>query len=192
MNEKDIRVQKTNLKLSEVLLTLLEEHWLTKITINQICQHADVHRTTFYKHFSDKYELLFYVSKMSMKPYFKLALEVRLCEPFNSIEKTFNAQMLKILHTQKGDPKFFQVLMSYFYDHFQKELLQYEATLPSKLPFPIESFSYIYTSTICSMHQWSTEYHVDLDTYYMDEIYRKIVNLKALVQCNRMTEHGIE
>ncbi|EGQ2881320.1 TetR/AcrR family transcriptional regulator, partial [Staphylococcus pseudintermedius] len=34
MNERDIRVQKTNLKLSEVFLTLLEDYWLTKITIN--------------------------------------------------------------------------------------------------------------------------------------------------------------
>lgn len=47
MNERDIRVQKTNLKLSEVFLTLLEDYWLTKITINQICQRANVHRTTF-------------------------------------------------------------------------------------------------------------------------------------------------
>ncbi|MEM5613405.1 TetR/AcrR family transcriptional regulator [Staphylococcus pseudintermedius] len=95
MNERDIRVQKTNLKLSEVFLTLLEDYWLTKITINQICQRANVHRTTFYKHFKDKYELLYYVSRMALKPYFALALDMRLREPFSSIDKTINQQILK-------------------------------------------------------------------------------------------------
>lgn len=180
MNERDIRVQKTNLKLSEVFLTLLEDYWLTKITINQICQRANVHRTTFYKHFKDKYELLYYVSKTALKPYFALTLEMRLREPFSSIDRTINQQLLKILHTQKGDPKFYQVVTTSFFDYFQEELQQYESELPSKFPFPIEVFSYVYVSTIRSITEWCADYDVHLDTYYKDEIYRNLMNLTKL------------
>lgn len=176
MNERDIRVQKTNLKLSEVFLTLLEDYWLTKITINQICQRANVHRKTFYKHFKDKYELLYYVSRMALKPYFALALDMRLREPFSSIDKTINQQILKILHTQKGDAKFYQVVTASFYDYFQKELQRYEAELPTQFPFPIEVFSYVYASTICSINQWCSDYDLQLDAYYRDEIYRNLMN----------------
>ncbi|MEJ7541419.1 TetR/AcrR family transcriptional regulator [Staphylococcus intermedius] len=176
MNEKDIRVQKTNLKLSEVFLALLEDEWVTKITINQICQQANVHRTTFYKHFKDKYDLLYYVSQMALKPYFSLGLDMRLQEPFNSIDRTIDQQILKILHTQKEDPRFYQVVTKSFYDYFQQELIRYEAQLPSKFPFPIEVFSYVYAATIRSINQWCTDYEIQLDAYYRDEIFRHLMN----------------
>ncbi|EUJ19891.1 transcriptional regulator [Listeria grandensis FSL F6-0971] len=40
---------------------MLEKEELSSITVNDICKEALVHRTTFYKHFYDKYDLLMYV-----------------------------------------------------------------------------------------------------------------------------------
>nr|WEA36001.1 TetR/AcrR family transcriptional regulator [Staphylococcus aureus] len=56
MKETDLRVIKT-----KKLLQLLEQHLFQTITVNQICHNALVHRTTFYKHFYDKYDLLEYL-----------------------------------------------------------------------------------------------------------------------------------
>ena len=57
MKETDLRVIKTK-ALSSSLLQLLEQQLFQTITVNQICDNALVHRTTFYKHFYDKYDLL--------------------------------------------------------------------------------------------------------------------------------------
>ena len=39
---------------------LLRSEPLEKITVEQICRKADVHRSTFYRYFQDKYDLLRY------------------------------------------------------------------------------------------------------------------------------------
>ena len=39
-------------------MALLEEQAFEKITVRELCDRAMVHRTTFYKHYADKYALL--------------------------------------------------------------------------------------------------------------------------------------
>lgn len=45
-------------QLGEAFIVLLRQEPLEKITINQICNQAKVHRSTFYRHFEDKFDLL--------------------------------------------------------------------------------------------------------------------------------------
>ena len=47
--------------LAQALLTLLHHEAVEKITVDQLCREADVHRSTFYRYFQDKYDLLHYV-----------------------------------------------------------------------------------------------------------------------------------
>lgn len=54
---------KTNELLSKALIDLLKEKSFEDIKLNEICDKALVHKTTFYNHFQDKYELLYYVVK---------------------------------------------------------------------------------------------------------------------------------
>ena len=54
----DLRVRRTHKLLWEALMAELSERSFDDITVNDICQRAMVHRTTFYKHYSDKYALL--------------------------------------------------------------------------------------------------------------------------------------
>ncbi|MBD8839971.1 TetR/AcrR family transcriptional regulator [Paenibacillus sp. CFBP 13594] len=56
----DLRVTRTHKLLTMALLDLLCEkgQLFSNITINEICDKAMVHRTTFYKHFKDKFALL--------------------------------------------------------------------------------------------------------------------------------------
>lgn len=57
----DMRVIKTRAALTESLLELLNKQSFDTIKVVDICEKALVHRTTFYKHFEDKYQLLNYV-----------------------------------------------------------------------------------------------------------------------------------
>ena len=54
----DLRIRRTYKLLSESLLDLLSENKFEDISVTDICEKAMIHRTTFYKHFEDKYQLL--------------------------------------------------------------------------------------------------------------------------------------
>lgn len=60
----DLRIEKTYLALHNAFTELLEEKHFEDFTLNELCQRAMIRRTTFYKHFADKYEyFLFYVKE---------------------------------------------------------------------------------------------------------------------------------
>jgi AcrR family transcriptional regulator len=59
MNHKlDRRKKYTRLVLKNSLITLLKTKSLSKITVKEICEEADVNRSTFYAHYHDQFDLL--------------------------------------------------------------------------------------------------------------------------------------
>ena len=54
---EDLRVQRTHKLLWKSLMSLMETQEFEKISVKDICEHAMVHRTTFYKHYEDKHGL---------------------------------------------------------------------------------------------------------------------------------------
>ena len=61
----DLRIQKTYLALQNAFVALLEEKRFEELTVNDLCDRAMIRRTTFYKHFADKYEFFaFYIREM--------------------------------------------------------------------------------------------------------------------------------
>jgi len=54
----DLRVRRTHKLLWEALMAELALRPFEEITVKEICERAMVHRTTFYKHYEDKYALL--------------------------------------------------------------------------------------------------------------------------------------
>lgn len=53
-----VRVTRTVRDFQNALLTLLEENSFEHLTVDQICQEALLHRSSFYRYFHDKYDLL--------------------------------------------------------------------------------------------------------------------------------------
>src|SRR5690348_2615064 len=105
-NESDLRVRRTYKLLWNALEELLSEpsQSFNTITVNQICERAMVHRTTFYKHFEDKYDLLFFGMSEFKYDYMKLSLEERVKKPFENMSKMPNLGLIeKIVKTQKID-----------------------------------------------------------------------------------------
>ena len=58
MRKMDIRVVRTYDQLAASLIKLLSEKSFEELSVSEICDTANVHRATFYKHFNDKYEFL--------------------------------------------------------------------------------------------------------------------------------------
>lgn len=57
-DQADLRVRRTHKLLWEALMAELSERTFEEISVKDICERAMVHRTTFYKHYEDKYALL--------------------------------------------------------------------------------------------------------------------------------------
>ncbi|NHX22198.1 TetR/AcrR family transcriptional regulator, partial [Escherichia coli] len=61
MNKQDLRVQKTHQALITSFSDLLQTKSFEQITVQDLCANANVRRSTFYRHFNDKYDLLNHV-----------------------------------------------------------------------------------------------------------------------------------
>ena len=58
--KEKISTRRTYLLLSRSLFRLLEDTPFEKISLIQLCDHSMVPRSTFYRYFEDKYDLLYY------------------------------------------------------------------------------------------------------------------------------------
>ncbi len=54
----DLRIRKTYIALTNTLIEMMEEAPFEDIRVSDLCDRAMVRKSTFYKHFADKYELL--------------------------------------------------------------------------------------------------------------------------------------
>ena len=54
----DLRITRTYKLLTDAFLVLMSQKHFEDITIHELCEMAMIRRTTFYKHFGDKYEFL--------------------------------------------------------------------------------------------------------------------------------------
>jgi AcrR family transcriptional regulator len=58
IKKDDRRVKYTKMVLRDSLMKLLAEKDISRITIKEICENADINRATFYAHYTDQYDLL--------------------------------------------------------------------------------------------------------------------------------------
>jgi AcrR family transcriptional regulator len=57
-NEADLRVRRTRKMLHQALIELSVEKGFAAVTVQDLSERAMINRSTFYRHFADKYELL--------------------------------------------------------------------------------------------------------------------------------------
>ncbi len=60
-DKEDLRIRRTKMLLYNALIELMQTKTYNKISINDICDKAMVHRATFYNHFYDKDDLFDYI-----------------------------------------------------------------------------------------------------------------------------------
>lgn len=54
----DRRVKYTKMVLRESLTKIMHDKPISRITIKELCENADINRATFYAHYNDQYDLL--------------------------------------------------------------------------------------------------------------------------------------
>jgi AcrR family transcriptional regulator len=138
MNDKrplktDRRVRRTKQLLRETLLRLIvAQNDYASLSVQDIVAHADIARTTFYLHFSDKDELLF----ATMRDYyedvfagFKTASPIldhvlRNGEWHDFFDARQYANFYKVIFGDNGSPVFLWQLCVYLTKQVHKELAQ--------------------------------------------------------------------
>ena len=122
MKEKrdDRRVRYTRRVIQDSFVRLLSQKPIAKITVKEICEEADVNRSTFYAHYQDPYDLMLKIKQdvlmeihswmnglipladgSSAYPTMKLVFEYILA----------NAELYKVLLGEHGDEKLTEEVM---------------------------------------------------------------------------------
>lgn len=67
----DARVKYTRKIIQDVFVDCLKEKPVHKITVKEICDKAEINRSTFYKHYQDCYDLLEYILQEALDQFHK-------------------------------------------------------------------------------------------------------------------------
>ncbi|MBJ6163919.1 fatty acid efflux pump transcriptional regulator FarR [Staphylococcus aureus] len=180
MKETDLRVIKTKKALSSSLLQLLEQQLFQTITVNQICDNALVHRTTFYKHFYDKYDLLEYLFNQLTKDYFARDISDRLNHTFQTISDTINNKedLRDIAEFQEEDAEFNKVLKNVCIKIMHNDIKNNRDRIDIDSDIPDNLIFYIYDSLIEGFMHWIKDEKIDWPGEEIDKIFHKVINIK--------------
>ncbi len=162
----DLRVRRTNKFLWEALMSLLAERDFESITVSDICERAMVHRTTFYKHYEDKYGLLFNGIQDELNLLFEVhdsavdkPLEMdkepdtlaRFVTVFEHVLK--HERFYRLMFTGDGFSKFSTLLRKSLADRFERRL-QREREQTST---PVTLHAQLHAAAIITMISWWLE-----------------------------------
>lgn len=110
----DRRVRYTRMMLKESLMRLMESKSISKITIKELCEAADINRSTFYAHYRDQYDLLHQIEDEIVDEINAALAGFNLSDSdgaLRTMEKVFryvadNSGFCRLLLGEKGDVEF--------------------------------------------------------------------------------------
>ncbi len=114
----DRRVKYTKMVLRQSLLELMKTQSISKITVKDICEMADINRGTFYSHYNDPADLLFNVQNELFEE-IKTTLArhkgpiINTTETLHEIFKCIaaNKDLCQVLFSENGDKEFIKKII---------------------------------------------------------------------------------
>lgn len=152
----DLRVRRTHKLLWEALMTLMTERKFEDISVKEICDRAMVHRTTFYKHYEDKYELL---TRGMRQTHEMLIAELELVGKDTSSYARFFAyvaiheRFYRVMLSSNGVGSFQMQLQHHFADSIATEMQRLEKGGQTSL-IPPSLLAQFYAGAIVSSLTW--------------------------------------
>lgn len=155
---EDLRKTRTLKLLKEALLEVMTKKSFEEIKINDICNVAMVHRTTFYSHFDDKYDLLEYCIKEAEKE----ITEKMEPENYTSIQEFYTNMIMALVCYIEGNKEKFKAMLikndnTSFYKMFNStcvlyiyKMLQKEEKSGVKHEVPINLVAEFYAGAVIS------------------------------------------
>lgn len=163
MNENDLRVIKTRKNIEEAFIYLLGQKDFHKITIQDILDKALINRTTFYKHYIDKYQLaeilcngVFDLLKTGVKARFKCTTVEDMITVMKPLYQILSAKREEILalFTINTDTIHLYDDMSNF---LKKSFYQQHSMINKQYHDILDYLSTIYAAFVMSSIKWGLQ-----------------------------------
>jgi len=129
----DARVRYTRKVIQDAFLDLLKKTPLTKITVKEICDRAEINRGTFYKHYKDCYDLLEKIEDEGLREFEKMlasieatGVQAALVAILNTLRN--NSQLIQALDEPIGEQRFIRRLAGCCFLYMEKWLGPAEGT----------------------------------------------------------------
>lgn len=174
----DLRIRRTHKLLWEALLELMTQpkRKYSSITINQICDRAMVHRTTFYKHFEDKDALLAFGLKQYQEAIDSIPLLERVAKPFQVMEQFLHHEIIgKILESQMDDEQFVNFI-NYQTRSLKKEENQALNQICQSNTIPNELIIEFHSGVITTLSTWWFQNRKSISAEDMDKYFHQLIN----------------
>lgn len=170
----DIRKQRSMTFIWQSFFQLMiEGNFFSQITINQICEKAMVHRSTFYKHFEDKYALLEFGLSQLFADYLQLPATQKAQEPFTWANSFFDhSDAQRLLEAQKKDDIFFDLLKTYSITMMKMDAIT-ALKEQSESAIPLDLLAEFHVSTIFTLSSWQAK-HPEVSNQEMDAYFRQL------------------
>ncbi|MBM7665385.1 AcrR family transcriptional regulator [Solibacillus kalamii] len=162
--------------LCSALMTLLnnQKRSFESITINEICEQAIIHRTTFYTHFSDKFALFQYLYRTLTKQRMNYSIVERIYEPFRISAELKQVHALHIAtelsRKSKTMKDFIEPLM---YEAISLDLKSMQYTTNLNIPEQL-LIEHLRATLLTLDHYWIQEANhlqaMEIDHYYQQLI----------------------
>lgn len=180
MNKKeDLRVRKTKKSLYEALLSIMKDKSFEEVKVSDICEVAMTNRSTFYDHFTDKYELFDSLIKdLEVELITKLEKNIS----YNN-SKEYYMNMIKLLfdHISENTDIYFSIInknrnsiiMDMVYNTLIKDVKEHLIKSDIDNIIPVEVVSSFYVSGVINV---CMDYFKNSSKYNKDDIL-KYLNL---------------
>lgn len=118
MNEEDLRVVKTRENIMNQLIECLKEYSFNDISVKILVARARINRSTFYRNYADKYDLL----------------DKLLTSLLNEFQKNIDARFVMMNYNNaKEYHPYIKKLIKYFWKHKDYLIILWNAALPVNL-----------------------------------------------------------
>ena len=162
----DRRTKYTQKVIKETFINLLEQKELTKITVSEICEIADINRATFYRYYLDVYDLLSKIQK-------EIEEELRnsyhpKSETDNTVSKALlevmlkNKKLVKVLFDTNDNIFFLNTILEVAYEKCKEK---WKSDLPELSDEDIEYASvFIFNGALGVVNFWvKNDFDKDID-----------------------------
>lgn len=170
MTHLDLRVSKTLQQIDNSLLDNLDKYPFKQITIDLLCRSAMINRSTFYKYYTDKYDLLDKYLDRILKNFKDTANCSFANSPMNRIDNVVYYNQFKhfaehasihkneylILWHATMERNIFTEMTEIIYDEFLEELPDYHSCSPQKIAH-LKLYARLFSSNCMTLLKWYFE-----------------------------------
>jgi len=182
--KQDRRSQRTQQTLIEALLALLAVKHYDEISVNDIIEHANVGRSTFYAHYQDKDDLL----KSGFERVLGMLIQqIRLGEANEGLR----LDTTPLFHHAQGHYELYRTLAwgsgfelltrdghAALSTKFQESFARLGQGSPNP-SIPLDILSYAMAGTLLILLKWWLDHKMPHSPEYMDEIFQKLIMSNA-------------